>query len=408
MLKFPSLRSEVKEVLILMTFASLLVETLTPATVIFAVVGGILVILKLNPGVMFRHVVALGLFLVYWFTYGKLIDPEVGLNFLTSIMVVKLLEKESIRDRYMVFFGILLLVSAGALFQKSLVYVFFFCVSFFVLIQDFYKNLNLPSKFQNILRSLLWILPFTAIFFLFSPRVLSPFQIESGQPAEGEVGYTPDVSLSHVESITFNDQIVFQAVMNPIPAGERLYWRGNTISFSDGWNWTVMPQDRPGPQFEKKEFSTKQLMHQKIKVFNQQPYFFGLDHPDIIITSAGGQETNETKSLVQNRWQNHARYEVWSDLGIIRTDQEYRKNKFSTGLTSKERAWVEENYVTTAGIKDLLVAQRGRCVWCGCVLQQKWVKGDHEQLSVDRIDNDKAHVLDNCQLLCLKCNKVKQ
>ena len=72
------------------------------------------------------------------------------------------------------------------------------------------------------------------------------------------------------------------------------------------------------------------------------------------------------------------------------------------------RAWVEETYVTTAGIKDLLEAQRGRCVWCGCVLQQRWVKGDHEQLSVDRIDNDKAHVLDNCQLLCLKCNKVKQ
>lgn len=344
MLKMTIIRSEVKEVLILMTFACLLIETLTPATVLFAIVGGILVMLKLNPGVMFRHIVALSLFIVYWFTYGKLIDPEVGLNFLTSIMVVKLLEKESLRDRYMVFFGILLLVSAGALFQKSLLYLFFFCVSFFVLIQDFYKNLNLPSKLQNIFRSILWILPFTAIFFVFAPRIISPFQIDKGEPAKGEVGYTPDVSLSDIESISFNDQVVFQAVMSSVPFGERLYWRGNTITFSDGWNWNVMPQDRPGPQFEKREFKTDKLIHQKIKVFSQQPYFFGLDHPSFIVTSAGAQKTNETRSLLQNRWQNHARYEVWSEPGSIVTEQESRKNKFSMGLNSEEKAWVAEHF----------------------------------------------------------------
>jgi hypothetical protein len=72
------------------------------------------------------------------------------------------------------------------------------------------------------------------------------------------------------------------------------------------------------------------------------------------------------------------------------------------------RVWVEEDYVSVAGIKDLMGAQRGLCAGCGCVLQQRWEKGDHEQLTVDRKDNAKAHVRDNCQLLCLKCNKRKQ
>ena len=72
------------------------------------------------------------------------------------------------------------------------------------------------------------------------------------------------------------------------------------------------------------------------------------------------------------------------------------------------RAWRQEDYVSAADIKDMLGAQRWRCAGCGCALQQRWEKGDHEQVTVDRRDNAKAHVRDNCQLLCLKCNKRKQ
>ncbi len=62
----------------------------------------------------------LGIFASYWLIYGKVIDPEVGLNFLTSVIVLKMLEKESRRDQYMIFFGLILLLSTGALFEKNL------------------------------------------------------------------------------------------------------------------------------------------------------------------------------------------------------------------------------------------------------------------------------------------------
>ena len=42
------------------------------------------------------------------------------------------------------------------------------------------------------------------------------------------------------------------------------------------------------------------------------------------------------------------------------------------------RTWVEEEFVTPADIKGMLRAQSGRCGGCGCVLQQQWIKGDHE------------------------------
>jgi hypothetical protein len=72
------------------------------------------------------------------------------------------------------------------------------------------------------------------------------------------------------------------------------------------------------------------------------------------------------------------------------------------------RAWRQGDFVSAADIKDMLGAQRWRCAGCGCVLQQRWEKGDHEQVTVDRRDNAKAHVRDNCQVLCLGCNKRKQ
>jgi hypothetical protein len=83
-------------------------------------------------------------------------------------------------------------------------------------------------------------------------------------------------------------------------------------------------------------------------------------------------------------------------------------HSYKTADKKAGRAWVEEDYVTSADIKAMLGAQNELCAGCGCVLQKRWAKGDHEQLTVDREDNAKAHVRDNCQLLCLKCNKKKQ
>ena len=72
------------------------------------------------------------------------------------------------------------------------------------------------------------------------------------------------------------------------------------------------------------------------------------------------------------------------------------------------RTWVEEEYVTVEDVRNMLGRQRGCCAGCRRVLQQRWERGDHDQLSVDRKDNSRAHLRDNCQLLCLACNKSKQ
>lgn len=335
-------RSEIKEAIILLVFSGLMMETLTSATVLFVFIGAILVWLRKRPNAVFRNILTLGLFATYWLTYGKVIDPEVGLNFLTSVIVLKLLEKETERDRYMIFFGLILIISAGSLFQKSIGYVVFFGLSFFILIQDFYKGLKLSTRLTDLVQSLIWVLPFTVFLFFFAPRMINPFQIEKGAPGEGEIGYTPEVNMSQVESLTGNDSVVFQAQVERVIYNEELYWRGNTLSFTDGWNWPLMPKDRSQGQFVPDLKYKEDGYRQKIRVFSGQEFFFALDHPTVFITPRGMALPDSTRAMSQNRWRPYQRYEAISFSGGITDNLPLEKN-FS-GLKTDEKNWIQENF----------------------------------------------------------------
>ena len=63
-----------------------------------------------------------------------------------------------------------------------------------------------------------------------------------------------------------------------------------------------------------------------------------------------------------------------------------RKNEFT---------WDDEQYITTEWVKKQLKKQRWSCYSCGDLLDADW--------SVDRVSNDLPHLMDNCALLCRRC-----
>ena len=72
-----------------------------------------------------------------------------------------------------------------------------------------------------------------------------------------------------------------------------------------------------------------------------------------------------------------------------------------------ERVWEEAEYITADDVFKLWSEQGGKCKLCDKGMQLDWGRGDHEQVSVDRIDNALAHIKKNCRLTCLACNKSK-
>jgi protein-glutamine gamma-glutamyltransferase len=337
------LKQRLKECAILLTFVFFLQEVLIMPTIGFALLGTILVLLKIRPGSMVRNIMALTVLVAYWFNYGLMIDPEVGINFLTTIIVLKLLESEGLRDRYMIFFGLLLLISSGSLFERTISYTLFFTFSFFILIRNFYTQLQLEWDYREIGRTVLWVLPVTVLLFFMIPRVMSPIPFQKSAPADDEVGYNPSVSPAQVEKLKRSNRLAFRAMVDSAVSQKNLYWRGNSLSSTDGWNWTFQHSDRLQPLWQPAE--NRQLpngIRQTIRLESKEDFFFALDHPRVFISSAGIHHS-ESKSLAQHSWQWIQNYEVISSINAVDIEEDDRRY-LSSPLTQSRKDWIERTF----------------------------------------------------------------
>jgi protein-glutamine gamma-glutamyltransferase len=338
-------KSEMKAILILLAFSMLLREFISLPTIVCVFLGTLAVLKNYRPRKLLRNIFALLIFASYWFTYGKVIDPEVGLNFLVTVIILKILEKESLRDSYMIFFGLILVISAGSLFEKSITYVLFFIVSFFVLIVDFYRNINFTLRLKDFWLTLLWVMPLTLFLFFFVPRTSNPIPFQNGQPGPGEIGYTTNVIISEVESLGGNDRPVFESQVSRIPMQSDLYWRGNVLFSTDGWNWTHFGND---PQeYSKRDFtlSSSTDVLQKIRTLSKEDYFFALDAPTQMRVAAQLFEINGLHSKPQRRWQWIQNYEVISTLtGSVEDHIQVKKRYLAVPLPKDQKQWIEEHF----------------------------------------------------------------
>lgn len=338
------MRSEFKSILILTLFSYLMWDYLTIATIGFSSLGLLLIGFKIRVPKNVRTVIALAVFASYWFKYGKVIDPEVGLNFLTSVVILKLLEKESLRDSYMIFFGLILLLSAGALFEKTLTYVFFFTSSFAILLFDFYGTLTIKSRTKDLFVGFLWVVPLTCVMFFAVPRIISPLAFKNGSPSGGEVGYTPNVRLSEVDSLEMNDDPVFQVIVDKPIIAEKLYWRGNVLAQTDGWNWTSSHSNHIFIRPEKNLVLGPGEIRQKIRMFGKEPYLFGLDHPEKFLLNRHTVIPDDLRSLQQLGDEWNPRYEVISRLDEITPQKDPGERFQNVILSQKMKSWIHEKF----------------------------------------------------------------
>ena len=330
--------------LILLFFAALMREFLTSVTLLFVIIGVLLTWFHLRPGTILRNGLALTVFVSYWFTYGKVIDPEIGLNFLTSIIVLKLLERETERDDYMIFYGLILIVATGSLFVKNLAYLSFFIISFFSLIALFYYQLGLTLRWSQFFKNILWVAPITLFFFFLTPRLLSPIPLNPAPSRSGEVGYRPDVNISEIDTLNLSSETVFEVKVDRKIYQKDLYWRGNTLSFTDGWNWPLMSQDR-SPLSQLYLGPIREVITQQIRLHGQYQFFFGLDKPLWIKTSTGVYKLNENFSAEQSSGSRFQKYEVMSSLNNPSlSGEENLQFYLRKGLKKGERLWIERNF----------------------------------------------------------------
>ena len=73
------------------------------------------------------------------------------------------------------------------------------------------------------------------------------------------------------------------------------------------------------------------------------------------------------------------------------------------------RLYDEADYVSVEDFKALLEEQDYRCAVCAELMALVWKEAkDNSQFTLDRLDNDLAHVKGNCAVSCLGCNRGKR
>lgn len=267
---------------------------------------------------------------------GHQVNPEMGLNLLVGVLSLKLLESKELRDYRMQTLGLFILWGAGALFDKSIGY---FLLAFLATLYNvfFLLNLSTPSGTSG-KHFTLWILkalPFAVMFFLFQPRFHSSLWSPPQQQNSGEIGFSEVARPSEVGEIFPSDKISFHAHIMPDVSRDALYWRGVTLSGSDGWNWQKNELDQHYPSLDpiatlvSPEWIKQEIIHKRTP-----ERAFGLDRPMWWVLGDREARASELGSLGFHTFRSYKRYKVISSQTSLAPIKQHLERLRETELKS--------------------------------------------------------------------------
>ena len=76
-----------------------------------------------------------------------------------------------------------------------------------------------------------------------------------------------------------------------------------------------------------------------------------------------------------------------------------------------KRSYKEEDYINIGSIEEMWTIQEGKCEYCECKMM--FGSGINRQtnrdaVTIERVDNDLAHTMENCILACRGCNQISK
>lgn len=214
---------------------------------------------------------------------GFILTPETAFNLLWGLVFIKRLESTYDHSYRVRFFGEILLLISSLLFNKTLTFYLVVMVGLFISIQVLSNYLQTKMRFEikKILLLFLKIIPLAAILFFLFPRTQGFIPLPNISPVQnkGEVGFNPDVNLSDIAELKGTGEIAFRAQIDKKMKQSLLYWRGQTLSQNDGWNWSRAYFDKTQLNWGLLEKKESNLFKQNIWLSKPSSRLFILDFP---------------------------------------------------------------------------------------------------------------------------------
>lgn len=219
-------------------------------------------------------------------TYRSLFGMYPGVALLALFLALKLYEARACRDGFVVLLLGLFLNLSQFFFSQSMLTgammagtVLFVIVGLILLQKD-----NLPLRAAGRLAGslLLQATPFMVILFLFVPRIPGPLW---GLPADAfsaQSGLSDSMSPGSIGQLSQSEAIAFRVHFDgPVPARDKLYWRGPVLTEFDGRTWRM---GLPGAPLSKPAYvNTGASVHYETTLEpHNRAWLLALDYPNAI------------------------------------------------------------------------------------------------------------------------------
>lgn len=175
---------------------------------------------------------------------GAHLGYESMISLLLTGFILKLLEVKTRRDFVLLVFIALFILSTQFIeynYMPSAIYGFWCLLLVCAALMQLYKRSDSMSLWQ-MLRPNLWLLlqslPIMLVLFVIVPRLGSFWAVPS--PGAAKTGMSDSMSPGDLTQLMQSDELAFRVTFNgPIPARDKLYWRGLVLSTFDGRRWYV-------------------------------------------------------------------------------------------------------------------------------------------------------------------------
>lgn len=219
--------------------------------------------------------------------YHSVIGREAGVALLIGLVCLKTLEMRSRRDLTLVVFLALFTVITGFLFSQSLLMgVYMFGVVWVILAA--LLAADQPQTAEHAGRHwygrragllLAQAVPLAAVMFLLFPRPDGPLW---GMPetAGARTGLSDSMSPGAISELAASEAIAFRVDFDgPLPAAERMYWRGPVLDAFDGYTWRPLHAPTPAREPLAYRASDAALGYTVTVEPHERRWLFALDLP---------------------------------------------------------------------------------------------------------------------------------
>jgi protein-glutamine gamma-glutamyltransferase len=183
-----------------------------------------------------------------WLQHGTILGHEAGVNLLVLLMGMKLLELRNRRDLYIVVFLTFFVQITMFLYDQSLLFALLsICTTlllFFILLSINLAETDLTAgrKAKMVLSMFIKAIPLIIALFVLFPRLPRPLWAYV-DPESSSTGLSDKMSPGSINQLVESDAVVLRAQFTgPVPAPDKLYWRGPVFGHFDGRTWTAQRQ----------------------------------------------------------------------------------------------------------------------------------------------------------------------